>query len=62
MDKKGEANKEMDYREPMVTREVRRTKECTCDEHRVMYGNVASLYCTPETKINYVNQNLKTKM
>ena len=27
------------------------------DEHRVLYGSVGSLYCTPETNITlYVNQ------
>ena len=27
-------------------------KECTCcDEHRVLYGRVESLYCTPQTSI-----------
>jgi len=34
-------------------------KECTCDEHQVMYGSVESLYYTPETNITlYVNWNL----
>ena len=32
------------------------TKEGPSDEHRVMYGSVESLYCTPETNITlYVN-------
>ena len=26
-------------------------KACTCDEHQVLYGNVESLHCTPETNI-----------
>ena len=30
---------------------------CTCDEHRVLYGDAESLYCTPETNITlYVNK------
>jgi len=42
-------------------------KECTCDEHRVMYGSVESgMNCTPETNITHctltnwnLNKNLK---
>ena len=31
-------------------------KDCTGDEHWVMYGIVESMYCTPETNITlYVN-------
>ena len=30
---------------------VIRIKECTCDEHQVLYISVESLYCTPETNI-----------
>jgi len=33
-------------------------KECTCDEHLVMYGIVESLYRTPEMNITpYANWN-----
>ena len=43
----------------MVTREglqgwvkqMMKIKECTCEEHEVMYGSVESLYCTHETNI-----------
>ena len=40
------------------------TKECTCGEHRVLYGIVESLYCTPGTNITlYVNSlELKLKL
>ena len=35
-------------------------KECSCrDEHRVLYGSIESVYCTPEIKITpYVIWNL----
>ena len=37
--------------------------EGTCDEHRVMYGSVKSLYCMPETNIiPYVNWNLNKNL
>ena len=33
-----------------------RIKECTCDEHCVLYGSDESLNCTPETTVTlYVN-------
>ena len=34
-------------------------KECTCDEHQVLYRSAESLYRTPETNMTlYVNWNL----
>lgn len=37
--------------------------DCTCcDEHRVVYRIVKSLYCTPETRITlYVNYTSRKK-
>lgn len=38
------------------------TKACTCEEPRVMYGGVESLYCAPENNITlYWNLKLKFK-
>ena len=40
-------------------------KSTCCDEYWVLYGNVESLYCTPETKLHSMltswnlNENLK---
>ena len=28
-------------------------KECTCDEHQVIYGIVESLYYIPETNVTF---------
>lgn len=38
-------------------------KKCTChDEHRMMYGNVESLYCMPEANITLCQPSgIKTK-
>ena len=38
-------------------------KECTYQEHWVLYRSIESLYCTPETNITpYVNWNLNTNL
>ena len=38
-------------------------KDSACDEHQVVYGNVKSLNCTPETNITlYVNWNLNKNL
>ena len=42
-------------------------KECTCDEHLVLYQSIESAYCTPETDITLhvnwnLNKNLKKKI
>ena len=34
-------------------------KEGTCDEHRVLYESVESLYCTPETNITLMLTGIK---
>ena len=40
----------------LYIKQVIRIKECTCDECRVMYERVESLYCTPKLNITlYVN-------
>ena len=37
-------------------KELMKIKEHTCNEHHILYGNVDSLYCIPETDITlYVN-------
>ena len=40
----------------MCVKKVVRIKECTCDEHQMLHGNVESLNPIPETNITlYVN-------
>lgn len=36
--------------------------ECTCDEHWMIYGSIASLYCASETNITLYNRNLNKNL